>query len=46
MACAHAHIHVGKAWEEMEELVPVAAGSVCLMVLLYWLSYLCLQKKY
>jgi len=29
-----------------EELVPVAAGSVCLMVLLYWVSYLCLQKKY
>ena len=29
-----------------EELVPIASGSVCLMVLLYWVSYMCLRKKY
>ena len=29
-----------------DELVPVAAGSVCLMMVLYWLSYLYLRKKY
>ena len=29
-----------------EDLVPVAGGSVCLIVFLYWVSYLCLQKKY
>ena len=29
-----------------DELVPVAAGSVCLVMVLYWLSYLHLKKKY
>lgn len=29
-----------------EDLVPLAAGSVCLIVFLYWVSYLCLQRKY
>ena len=29
-----------------EDLVPVAGGSVGLIVFLYWVSYLCLQKKY
>ncbi len=30
----------------VEELVPIASGSVCLIVLLYWLSYVLLRKKY
>lgn len=29
-----------------DELVLVASGSVCLIMVLYWLSYLKLQKKY
>lgn len=29
-----------------EELVPVASGSVCLIVFLYWLSYMILNRKY
>lgn len=29
-----------------DELVPMAAGSVCLIMVLYWLSYLRLKKKY
>lgn len=29
-----------------EELVPLAAGSVCLIMVMYWLSYLFLRKKY
>lgn len=29
-----------------EELMMLASGSVCLMVLLYWLSYLALKRKY
>lgn len=29
-----------------DELVPLAAGSVCLVMVLYWLSYLYLKKKY
>ncbi|MBO4937796.1 MAG: hypothetical protein J6C98_02180 [Oscillospiraceae bacterium] len=29
-----------------EELVPLTAGSVCLIMVIYWLSYLFLRKKY
>lgn len=29
-----------------EELVPIASGSVCLIVVLYWISFLCLRRKY
>lgn len=29
-----------------DELVPMAAGGVCLVMVLYWLSYLHLKKKY
>lgn len=29
-----------------EELMMLASGSVCLIVLLYWLSYLVLKRKY
>ena len=29
-----------------DELVTVAGGSVCLIMVLYWLSYLYLRKKY
>ena len=29
-----------------EELVYMASGSVCLIVVLYWLSYVVLRKKY
>lgn len=29
-----------------EELMKLASGSVCLIVLLYWLSYLALKRKY
>ena len=28
------------------DLVPFASGSVCLMVFLYWVSYLILRRKY
>lgn len=29
-----------------DELVSLAAGSICLIVLLYWLSYLVVRRKY
>ena len=29
-----------------EELVPIASGSVCLIVILYWTSFLYLRRKY
>jgi uncharacterized membrane protein len=29
-----------------DTLVPIASGCVCLIVILYWLSYLILRKKY
>lgn len=29
-----------------DELVPLASGSVCLIVVLYWLSYVVLRRKY
>ena len=29
-----------------DDLVPIASGSVCLILVLYWLSYLFLRKKY
>lgn len=29
-----------------DELVPIACGSVCLIVLLYWLAYVVLRRKY
>ncbi len=29
-----------------DELVPIASGSVCLIMVLYWISYLYLCKKY
>ncbi len=29
-----------------EELVYIASGSVCLIVVLYWLSYVVLRRKY
>ena len=29
-----------------EELVPIASGSVCLIVILYWISFLYLRRKY
>lgn len=31
---------------DKDELVYFASGSVCLIVVLYWLSYLVLRKKY
>lgn len=30
----------------LDELVPVASGCVCLIVVLYWLSYVVLRRKY
>lgn len=30
----------------IDELVPFASGSVCLIVILYWLSYVLLRRKY
>ena len=29
-----------------EELVPIASGSVCLIVILYWISFLYLRRQY
>ena len=29
-----------------EEFVPIASGSVCLIVILYWISFLYLRRKY
>ena len=29
-----------------EELMMLASGSICLVVLLYWISYMILRKKY
>lgn len=29
-----------------EDLMMLASGSVCLMILLYWVSYMILKKKY
>lgn len=29
-----------------DELVPIASGSVCLILILYWVSYMFLRKKY
>ena len=29
-----------------EELMMLCSGSVCLMITLYWVIYLCLRKKY
>lgn len=31
---------------DKEELMRLASGSVCLIVLLYWISYMILRKKY
>ena len=31
---------------DMDQYVTVASGSVCLIMVLYWLSYLVLQRKY
>lgn len=31
---------------DRRDLVPFASGSVCLLVFLYWVSYLILSKKY
>lgn len=30
----------------IDELVPIASGSVCLIVVLYWLAYVLLRRKY
>lgn len=30
----------------LEQYVPIASGSACLMMVLYWVSYLVLQRKY
>ncbi len=30
----------------MEEYVPFASGSVCLLIVLYWVSYMILKRKY
>ena len=31
---------------DKEELMMLASGSICLVVLLYWISYMILRKKY
>ena len=31
---------------DREDLMMLCSGAVCLMVLLYWVCYLCLKKKY
>ena len=31
---------------DREDLMMLASGSVCLILLLYWISYFCLKKKY
>lgn len=31
---------------DLDQYVPIASGSVCLIMVLYWLSYLVLRRKY
>ena len=37
---------IGFKLADKEELMMLASGSVCLMVFLYWISYIILRKKY